>query len=129
MVEVDSSIEEWRPVLGFEDRYAVSNKGRVKGIARTAPNRNGERRIPEALITPTPTGQAGYHAVHLYRNNKRQVRYIHSLVLESFVGPRPEGDYQACHGILGMFVNTPENLRWDTREENNRDRERHRTAA
>lgn len=121
MVSVNSAVEEWRPVSGFEDLYEVSDKGRVRGVERTARIRGGAlRKISSSLKSPVPTAQKGYHAVHLYCENKRTVRYIHTLVLESFVGPRPVG-LEACHGPLGHLVNTPDNLRWDTKSGNMQD--------
>lgn len=57
---------------------------------------------------------------------KKQV-YVHSLVLELFVGPRPDGA-DACHSNGNPLDNRVENLRWDSRKENLKDRERHGTV-
>lgn len=54
-------------------------------------------------------------------------RYIHRLVLEVFVGPCPEG-MVACHNDGNPRNNALSNLRWDTREANMRDRDRHGTS-
>lgn len=55
----------------------------------------------------------GYLYVTLSRIGERRNRHLHALVLEAFVGPRPEG-LVACHGSEGKSVNTVANLRWDT---------------
>ena len=49
---------------------------------------------------------------------------VHHLVLEAFVGPRPDGAV-GCHGKKGVLVNEIGNLRWDSVSENNRDITRH----
>lgn len=59
----------------------------------------------------------GYLAVSLKDEGVRRRVRVHTLVLEAFVGPRPEG-MVACHGPAGLDVNTPANLRWDTPLEN-----------
>jgi hypothetical protein len=45
----------------------------------------------------------------------------HKLILETFVGPRPNG-MVACHGVGGALDNSVGNLRWDTPEANTADR-------
>lgn len=48
-------------------------------------------------------------------------RAVHLYVLETFVGPRPEG-MQACHGDGDPANNRLSNLRWDTCSNNNLDK-------
>ncbi len=43
--------EEWRPIPGFEERYMLSNKKRIKSIERTVKCAMGTRTVPEKLIT------------------------------------------------------------------------------
>lgn len=52
---------------------------------------------------------------------------IHRLILLAFVGPPPEGDYQAAHEDGNPSNNCPENLSWKTPKENQADRKRHGT--
>lgn len=48
--------EVWKDVKGFEGYYQISNKGRVKSLARTILKRNGvQARISEKFLEPTPT--------------------------------------------------------------------------
>jgi hypothetical protein len=49
---------------------------------------------------------------------------VHVLVLEAFVGPRPEG-MEGCHGDGNPANNNVQNLRWDTPQNNWKDRKRH----
>ncbi len=63
----------------------------------------------------------GYKVIGLNIDQKRHYRYIHRLVLESFVGPCPNG-YEGCHKNSNPTDNDLKNLRWDTPKNNCRDR-------
>ncbi len=65
--------------------------------------------------------RTGYLRAVLYGTGRRVVRMVHHLVLEAFVGPRPEGAC-ACHANDRKDDNRLENLRWDTPRANWRDR-------
>ena len=67
------------------------------------------------------TRKSGYITACFRAGSKNHVRYIHHLVLESFVGPRPDG-MECCHGPDGASDNRLENLRWGTPEENDQDK-------
>jgi len=51
--------------------------------------------------------------VTLSRDRKQKHRSVHSLVLEAFVGPRPEG-MDGCHENDVPWDNRLSNLKWDT---------------
>jgi DNA-binding transcriptional MerR regulator len=102
-------LEIWKPCVGYGG-YEVSNLGNVRS----------ERQILAPAI-----GSHGYLQVQLRRGN---VRTVHSLVLEAFEGPRPEG-MEACHGDGNKLNVTLENLRWDLPKGNAEDKRRHGTAA
>ena len=115
--------EEWRPIAGFEGVYDVSSEGRVRSLPRVVEyggTRKGiSRNAPGRILTARR--QTHYPNVSLYTGNKnRVVRLIHRLVLEAFVGPRPDGMH-ACHNDGNRLNNSVSNLRWDTITENNRD--------
>jgi HNH endonuclease/Helix-turn-helix domain len=57
-------------------------------------------------------------------NGRVRQFYVHQLVLEAFVGPRPLGT-EACHNDGDTANNALINLRWDTSGENKRDEYRH----
>jgi hypothetical protein len=107
-----SEQEEWRPVVGWEDLYMVSNQGRVASLNRI--DASG-RAIQGRVLRQCPT--RGYMTVRLYRDRWGLGRKVHHLVLEAFVGPRPI-NAQANHknGIKGD--NRPENLEWVSAREN-----------
>jgi hypothetical protein len=124
-----SPIEEWRPVIGFEGLYEVSNHGRVKGLARKILRRNGRlQSIPETILRPQRNSRHTYHHVKvgLSKVEKKTVRYVHRMVLEAFVGPCPEG--MQCRHLNGNARdNRLVNLIWGTPQENMNDKRRHGT--
>lgn len=115
-------MEEWRNVPGFEG-YQISDRGRMRSRKAHWPNR------PDRLCQRWHTlklrqDQKGYPSVILYSGSKRYPRRVHRLVLEAFVGSRPDG-YVACHNNGDKTDNRPANLRWDTPQSNVEDGKRH----
>jgi hypothetical protein len=106
-----TDIEEWR-IVSWAPKYRVSNKGRVLG--------------PRGWVL-TPIIRNTYHAVNLFpTKDKSKMENIHVLVLEAFVGPRPEG-HHGCHWDGDKSNNRLSNLRWATVKENIADQKRHGT--
>lgn len=115
--------EQWKPVVGYEGLYEVSDLGRIKSVAREAINNRGYERgrpIPERILRQS-TANNGYKLVRLYRDGKGSTLTVHSLVLKAHVGPRPEG-HQGCHSPNGKEDNRLCNLRWDTASSNQLDK-------
>lgn len=114
--------EVWKPVVGYEGLYEVSNLGRVKSLARKI---NGVcNNLPcvytkkeKILKTDEPSG---YHRVMLWYKDKKERKQVHRLVLESFIGPCPEG-MECCHSDGDPSNNRLDNLRWDTHSNNQYD--------
>jgi hypothetical protein len=75
------------------------------------------------LLKPWVKG-CGHHSVSLRRDGKTHKILVHRFILELFVGRCPPG-LEGCHGEEGAAVNALRNLRWDTHQENTRDRFRH----
>ena len=64
---------------------------------------------------------------HLYVSLRGEKKSVHHLVLEAFVGSRPEG-MEACHfPDRNPANNTVSNLRWGTHQENIHDQLVHGT--
>lgn len=93
---------EIKPIKGFES-YKIRSDGQVF-------NRHGKP-MGERVVG------SGYFGVLLYKNKERTKRSIHRTVLETFVGPCPEG--KQCNHINGIKTdNRVENLEWVTASEN-----------
>lgn len=112
--------EMWRPVVGYEELYDVSDLGHVRSRSRTTPHGHWRR---GKLMKLTSFG-SGYLRVGLCRDNKQTKLFVHRLVLDAFRGPCPDG--MACRHLNGdPGDNRLNNLCWGTQVENMADRDRH----
>lgn len=119
MTKSDLNTERWLPVVGFEGLYEVSDRGRVRSMERVVHRSNGRTHTVNERILKPDTDR-GYHKVYLMKDGERLTRRIHTLVLEAFIGPKPEG-MVCCHNNDIPDDNRVENLRWDTQLGNIRD--------
>jgi len=128
---VNATHEEWRPVVGWEGLYEVSDQGRVRSLNRTVACKFGSTKLYKGrTLTGSVNPKTGYRTATLVDAAKGRKKYavIHRLVLEAFVGPCPPG-MECCHGDLDRSNEALSNLRWDTRSANTLDAVRHRTNA
>lgn len=95
--------------------YLVSNTGHVYTELRRGRGSSKPRR----QVTPVEN-KDGYLCVRLTRDGHRHKRPIHRLVLEAFVGSRPEG-HVARHLNGKKQDNRLKNLKWGTVKENGED--------
>jgi len=114
--------ELWKVVAGFEGMYEVSSHGRIRSLQQKDQKGNPIFRIMKWRFS------RGYPRVHFTKKGKSTQHCIHVLVLEAFVGPRPEG-MLGCHNDGDRAYNHPHNLRWDTHEANMKDLQKHGSLA
>ena len=125
--------EQWLPVVGYEGFYEVSDMGRVRSLDRATPMKTATgkmtmRRVAGRILKPGTAGR-GYPYVNLMREHKRQkTRDVHRLVLEAFVGPKPDG-LVTRHLNGDRLDNRLENLAYGTYSENMADNLRHGTHS
>lgn len=102
--------EIWKPVVGWEDKYEVSNLGQVR-------NKNTEK-IRKLNLTPD-----GYQWLTLTRHDDgvrlTQWYSVHQLVAQAFL-PNPLGLEEIDHIDHCRTNNVVTNLEWVTRNENQR---------
>lgn len=114
--------EQWRPITGFEGEYEVSSCGRVRSLDRTVETvgRWGPmtRKISGQILNPNLVGNI-YPRVRLGGKGKPW-RYIHHLVAEEFIGPRPEGAL-VLHWDDVPTHNVPANLYYGSVSQNGLD--------
>lgn len=141
--EPPSLAEHWLPVVGYEGHYEVSDLGRVRTVAKTTYGGffvHGDKKIhsprhrPSQLLKVSYGGRNNRYLRVMLRagGNKKRHAFIHHLVLEAFVGPRPrispdlvtgEDRYMvAAHTDDDQSNNTLRNLSWKTEDENLTDR-------
>ena len=77
--------EYWRPVVGYEGLYEVSNFGRVRSLDRWVKGRNGSVRLCKGRILKPFTTKNGYLKVSLCKNGKVKTFKVHRLVVEAFL--------------------------------------------
>lgn len=117
--------EVWRPVVGYEGLYEVSDLGVVRSVTYVRKYRNS-RRI--GRVIRHAVNHRGYIVVRLCRDAVERSLMVHRLVLESFVGVRPDG--LECRHFDGDKTNNALlNLSWGTSKENTADRIRHGTLS
>lgn len=108
--------EVWKPVVGYEDFYEVSNQGRVRRTARYL--------APAGNILSQWTLPRGHQQVVMSVRGKRCVDLVHRLVLNAFLGLCPKG--MECRHLDGNPQNNSlSNLTWGTHLENMDDMVRH----
>lgn len=116
-------MEEWRPVLGHEGAYEVSDQGRVRSLDRADARGHS---IRGTMLRPTPHPKTGHLHVSICAGGQRSTMWVHRLVLDAFEGPCPPG-LEARHLDGVPSHNQRTNLQWGTRRENHLDRVRHGT--
>lgn len=99
--------EHWKPVVGYEGYYEVSDLGRVKRVSSIGRNTYAGR-----LLTIVHKAN-GYCQVDLCKNSVRSCKSVHRLVLEAFVCPCLPGS-QCNHKNGDKADNRLENLEWVT---------------
>ncbi len=106
--------ERWLPVAGHEGRYEVSDLGRVRSFVNS---RGNLKSVPTYLsLRPRKAGNTGHGYVIVFLGQDDR-RYVHELVLTTFVGPRPPG-MESCHGDDVRHNNRLGNLCWGTHKKN-----------
>lgn len=118
-----SLTERWLPVPGYEDRYEVTDDGRVRSLRFT--NRMIDRkRVTPKILKPT-AGTGNYLFVTLCRAGTVRTHAIHRLVLQVFGGPSPRARMHAAHLDGNPRNNLIANLAWATPAENEAHKELH----
>jgi hypothetical protein len=115
---MDQSIERWLPVVGFEGSYEVSDQGRVRSLDRVVRRSDGgtERRKGQMMFRCVH--HSGYTLTKLRKDGKARPVFVHVLVAEAFLGPKPSPSHQVAHRDGGRNNNALDNLRWATPKQN-----------
>lgn len=102
--------EIWKEVVGYEGRYQISSKGRVKSMA------NSKGRIEKIL--KGGINSTGYVQVNLTRG-KKAMHLVSRLVCIAFL-PNTENKPQVNHKDGDKLNNRLENLEWISSSENHK---------
>lgn len=106
-------METWKDIKGYEGKYQVSNKGRIKSLSRAIPHLGSFRIIPERIMTQHVSSTNGYYMVSLCKDNKYEWMLVHRIVATAFI-PNPNNFPYINHKDEIKTHNNVENLEWCT---------------
>lgn len=99
----------WKPVVGYEGLYEVSNTGLIKSL--------NCYNYKEPRLLKLGHRPDGYLSVGLSKNNVTKTKTVHRLVAEAFI-PNPDNLEMVNHKDEDRTNNNVENLEWCTRAYN-----------
>lgn len=91
---MESLSEVWRPVVGCETKFEVSDQGRVKALPFVYRWRDRIKSRPEAIVKQSQ--HSGGYLVVALRDWKKH--FVHRLVMAAFVGPSDKRDVNHING-------------------------------
>lgn len=110
--------EVWKPVVGYEGLYEVSNHGRVKSLARKVKGgRNCPLRFNAERVLRAGLSSNGYGTVVLTDGKAKVSHLVHRLVATAFI-PNPMALGDVNHEDGHKLNCRVENLTWCTRSQN-----------
>mgnify|MGYP001615716377 FL=1 len=121
--EDSRSVEIWRDLPERRGRYQVSSWGRVRSLNMVIRYKYNRIYFKKGRILKDWSIPTGYVYVNVGTRNGA----IQRLVLQTFVGPCPEG-MEACHNDGNPGNNKVWNLRWDSKKNNEADKLLHGTG-
>ncbi len=126
---IPSFMEEiWKSIVGFDGLYEVSNLGRVRSLDRSVKHKWGGGQFIKGRVLRPGIHRDGHVIYGLHSLGRCETKRGGPLVLEAFVGPRPNG-FEACHNDGNPANDALSNLRWGTHSDNEKDKLLHGTSS
>lgn len=116
--------EEWRPVIGYEGFYEVSNLGRVRGLERRI-ERN--RVWPARILSPIMVNTGRIH-VSLCKLGRQRAMQVSRMVAVAFLAAPDASKPHVAHLDGNPVNNRADNLAWVSPAENESHKKLHGTA-
>lgn len=115
---MNATREEWRPVVGYEGLYEVSDQGNVRSLDRIIETQSGWSYPHPGCVLKQHRHSNGYFTVGLWRNNSAKNFTVHQLVAAAFIGPKPPAAEHIRHLDDDKTNNAATNLAYGTHSEN-----------
>jgi hypothetical protein len=118
---METKNEIWKPIEGYEDRYEVSNLGRVRSLDRYIPAKCALSKTDDDVlffrkgkIIKLWEVYGGYFQASLSKGDKPKMIAVHRLVAKAFI-PNPDNLPEVNHIDEDKSNNRVDNLEWCTR--------------
>ena len=108
--------EVWKPILGYEGLYEVSNEGRIRSLDRIVEQDNNGSKAKtfyKGKILKGRKNGGGYRVVHVSKNGVSRRLSVHREVAKVFCD-KPDGCDVVNHIDNNPSNNKAENLEWTT---------------
>lgn len=123
-------MEIWKPVIGYENLYEVSNEGNVRSLDRFVNTKKLKFKVKGKILAKSVDVKgSGYRYVKLSKNGIATKVSVHVLVLEAFVSLRPGKEFVARHKDGNRENPKLSNLEWGTYSQNMQDKLKHGTDS
>lgn len=108
--------EKWKPLIDAENRYLISNLGRIYSLERVVNNNGGKMIKKGSLLTPYIDN--GYYKINLINNNGiRKTLLLHRVIAKNWIANYSE-DLKVNHIDANKLNNRVENLEMVSQREN-----------
>lgn len=102
--------EIWKPVVGYEGLYEVSNTGHIDQCERVTKIKGGTTQKDRVRVK-THIDIYGYERLALTKDKKQKIIGVHRIVAKSFI-ENLENHPMVNHRDENKLNNTVENLEW-----------------
>lgn len=113
-----NSLEIWKPVVGYEPLYEVSNLGNIKSLVKRIVRKNGADFYKKEHPMRICDNGKGYKNLGLTKNGCTKTQFVHRIVCQAF-NPNPDNLPEVNHLDGDKANNKASNLEWTTRALNN----------
>lgn len=108
-----TTAEIWKAIPGYEGHYEVSTLGNVRSLVNSRGRLSKQPRLLVLSFNKWGKARCGLQL----RGVKRRRFQVHRLVLETFIGPCPEGQ-EGSHKNGDSRDNAISNLCWESHKDN-----------
>ena len=112
-------MELWKEIEGFNKRYFISNKGKIRSEYTYRYNKRTKKveKVVRTKFLKQTTDRQGYKVVSLYNNNFKKTYKVHRLVANAFI-LNLNNLLVVNHIDENKINNDVTNLEWCTQKDN-----------